>query len=211
MEQIGEETEQVTQAHGQRGPADHERRQQIIAVANEHFRNYGYSKTTIADLAKAINLSSAYIYKFFESKQAVGEAICRQCLGRIEAELHAIANEPKPAADRMRRLFQSLVKQSSQLFFKERKMYDTVLYSSREGWKSTETHESEVLAVIRQIVVDGRNSGEFERKTPLDETCRAIRLALRSVADPLLLERNLDTAEEDATAVANLVLRSLAS
>ncbi len=58
---------------GQRGPAEHDRREQIIAAANEHFRHYGYNKTTVADLAKAIGLSTAYIYKFFESKRAIGE------------------------------------------------------------------------------------------------------------------------------------------
>ena len=63
---------------GQRGPAEHERRDQIVAAAREHFRHYGYNKTTVADLAKAIGLSTAYIYKFFDSKKAIGEAVCGQ-------------------------------------------------------------------------------------------------------------------------------------
>lgn len=55
---------------------DHEVRDQIVAAATEHFRLYGYEKTTVSDLAKAIGFSKAYIYKFFESKQAIGEMIC---------------------------------------------------------------------------------------------------------------------------------------
>ena len=47
-------------------------------AANEHFSRYGYEKTTVSDLAKAIGFSKAYIYKFFESKQAIGEMICRE-------------------------------------------------------------------------------------------------------------------------------------
>ena len=55
-----------------RGPADHEVRDQIVTAATEHFSRYGYEKTTVSDLAKAIGFSKAYIYKFFESKQAIG-------------------------------------------------------------------------------------------------------------------------------------------
>jgi AcrR family transcriptional regulator len=63
-------------AAGRRGPADHAIRQQIMDAADAHFARFGYGKTTVADLAKAIGFSKAYIYKFFESKQAIGEAIC---------------------------------------------------------------------------------------------------------------------------------------
>ena len=40
-----------------RGPVDHEVRDQIVAAATEHFRLYGYEKTTVSDLAKAIGFS----------------------------------------------------------------------------------------------------------------------------------------------------------
>ena len=60
----------MTSTEGQRGPSDHNVRDQIIVAANEHFAHFGYDKTTVADLAKAIGFSKAYVYKFFDSKQA---------------------------------------------------------------------------------------------------------------------------------------------
>lgn len=39
-----------------RGPADHEVRDQIVAVATEHFSLYGYEKTTVSDFAKGLYL-----------------------------------------------------------------------------------------------------------------------------------------------------------
>ncbi|HEX4172899.1 MAG TPA: TetR/AcrR family transcriptional regulator [Acetobacteraceae bacterium] len=196
---------------GLRGPAEHERREQIIAAADEHFRHYGYSKTTVADLAKAIGLSTAYIYKFFDSKRAIGEAVCDRCLTGIRAKVAAIANEPKPASDRLRRVVLELTRQGAELFFNERKMHDIVASALAERWGSVECNEVELHAVIRRIVQDGRESGEFERKTPVDEACRAILLALEPVKNPLLLERRFDTLEEDAALLAGLVLRSLAA
>lgn len=72
-----------------RGPEDHEVRDQIVVAATEHFSRYGYEKTTVSDLAKSIGFSKAYIYKFFESKQAIGEMICANCLREIEDEVNA--------------------------------------------------------------------------------------------------------------------------
>jgi AcrR family transcriptional regulator len=199
-----------TAPRGQRGPADHERREQIMTAADEHFRLYGYNKTTIADLAKAIGLSSGYIYLLFESKQAIGEAICQRCLGRIQGELQLIAQERTSASDRIRRIYESLVKQSKAMFFNERKLHDIVVVSLTEGWESSTSHDVRLQSILRQVVVEGRESGEFERKTPLDETCEAIMQTLLPFSHPILLEKNLDRIESNATAVANLVLRSLA-
>jgi AcrR family transcriptional regulator len=195
---------------GQRGPVEHERREQIIAAANEHFRHYGYNKTTVADLAKAIGLSTAYIYKFFDSKKAIGEAACGLCLGKIAFSVQSIAEEQRPASERLRRVFLELARRGSALFFQDRKMHDIVAAALTEKWQSCETHDATLLAVIRRIVQDGREAGEFERKTPVDEASRAILLTLEPIKNPLLLEQRLDTLDADAAAIANLVLRSLA-
>ena len=39
---------------GQRGPAEHERRDQILELANELFSAHGYRKTSVTDIAKAV-------------------------------------------------------------------------------------------------------------------------------------------------------------
>jgi AcrR family transcriptional regulator len=195
---------------GQRGPAEHERREQIIAAAGEHFRHYGYEKTTVADLGKAIGLSKAYIYKFFESKQAIGEAVCGMCLGEISAAAMAIATEPRPASDRLRRIFKDIAQRSGDMFFQERKLHDLAEISLTEKWATTYKYKENLLSVVLTVLRDGRENGEFERKTPLDETARAIMLALECVTHPALLLLNFDTLHEDAALMANLVLRSLA-
>ena len=64
--------------------------------------------------------------------------------------------------------------------------------------------------MLRSIVQEGRDTGEFERKTPLEEACRAILLTLEPIKNPTLLAQRLDTLDADAAAIAALVLRSLA-
>ena len=194
---------------GQRGPVEHERREQIIAAANAHFRHYGYDKTTVADLARSIGLSTAYIYKFFDSKKAIGEAACGLCLGEIASAIDAIAAERRPASERLRRVILELARRGSKLFFADRKMHDIVAAALAEKWQSVASHDAALLAVLRRTVQDGRDAGEFERKTPLEETCRAILLILEPIKNPTLLAQRLDTLEADAAAIAALVLRSL--
>ena len=197
---------------GQRGPADHERREQIIREADEHFRHYGYGKTTVADLAKAIGVSGAYVYRFFESKQAIGEAVCAMTLARIDADLMRIAaDEPRSAADRLRDIYRCLAERGLELFFKERKLHDLVLVAVESRWSSVMQHKQAMREVVRRVVGDGRAAGEFERKTPIDEITIAVFETLEPFAHPMLLElKQPAELEASVVAVSNLVLRSLA-
>jgi len=195
---------------GIRGPADHDIRNQIVAAANEHFSQYGYSKTTVSDLAKAIGFSKAYIYKFFDSKQAIGEAICANCLAEIVAAVeHALNVGGISSTERFRRLVKTLISTGVSLFFNDRKLYDIAAFAASESWPSSQVYDARIKRFVLQIVREGRESGEFERKTPLDETVDSIHLALRPFVNPLLLQYNLDFVETAPTLTSNLILRSL--
>ena len=195
---------------GIRGPADHDIRNQIVAAANEHFSQYGYSKTTVSDLAKAIGFSKAYIYKFFDSKQAIGEAICANCLAEIVAAVELAMNvDGISSTERFRRLVKTLISTGVSLFFNDRKLYDIAAFAASESWPSSQVYDARIKRFVLQIVREGRESGEFERKTPLDETVDSIHLALRPFVNPLLLQYNLDFVETAPTLTSNLILRSL--
>lgn len=192
-----------------RGPIDHGVRDQIVAAATEHFRLYGYEKTTVSDLAKAIGFSKAYIYKFFESKQAIGEAICTNCTREIEAEVRQSIEQAGRPAEKLRRMFKTLVEASLRLFFKDRKLHELTATAASERWQVTQTYEDRLRGMILEILLEGRESGDFERKTPLDETASAIFLVMRPYGNPLLLQHGFEEIEEAPGQLAGLVLRSL--
>jgi len=193
-----------------RGPAEHNVREQIVEAAQEHFSRYGYEKTAVSDLAKAIGFSKAYIYKFFDSKQAIGEAICSKTLSAIVAAVEeAVAGAPT-ATEKFRRMFKTLTATSVSLFFNDRKLYDIAASSAAEGWPSARAYAKRVRQILMDIIREGREAGEFERKTPLDETVHAVYLVLLPFVNPLLLQHNLDLIEDAPARLANLVLRSLA-
>ena len=193
-----------------RGPLDHSVREQIVDAAFEHFGHYGYEKTTVAELAKSIGFSKAYIYKFFDSKQAIGEVICANRLETImTAVLAAVADAPS-ASEKLRRLFRALTEAGSELFFHDRKLYDIAAVASRDKWPSTERYAERLLKLIESIVVEGRQAGEFERKTPLDEATYAIYMVMCPFINPVQLQFNLETAPTAAVILSSLILRSLA-
>jgi len=193
-----------------RGPVDHNVREQILEAAEEHFSHYGFDKTTVSDLAKAIGFSKAYVYKFFDSKEAIGEAICAKTLSAIVAAVEEAMAGASTPTEKFRRMFKTLTATGASLFFNDRKLHDIAAHSAGEGWPSARAYAERIRQILMEVVREGREAGEFERKTPLDETVHAIYLVVHPYANPLLLQHNLDLIEEAPAQLSNLVLRSLA-
>ncbi|WP_250626746.1 TetR/AcrR family transcriptional regulator [Pinirhizobacter soli] len=192
-----------------RGPVDHEVRDQIIKAATEHFSRYGYEKTTVSDLAKAVGFSKAYIYKFFESKQAIGEMICANCLHEIETEVKAAVAEADQPSEKLRRMFKGFTEATHRLLFSDRKLYEIAATAATERWAAVVAYEERVQTLLKEILQEGRQKGDFERKTPLDETAAAIYLVMRPYFNPLLLQHSFDYTDMAPGQLSSLVLRSL--
>ncbi|WP_355606887.1 TetR/AcrR family transcriptional regulator [Xanthomonas cannabis] len=192
-----------------RGPVDHDVRDQIVVAATDHFSRYGYEKTSVSDLAKAIGFSKAYIYKFFESKQAIGESICSNCLREIESEVCAAIHGTEQPAEQIRRLFKVITAASLRLCSDDRKLYEIAASAATERWKSVIAYEVRIQNLVREVLERGRQSGDFERKTPLDEATRAIYAVLRPYMNPALLQYRMGEVEEMPMLLSGLVLRSL--
>ncbi|WP_347557339.1 TetR/AcrR family transcriptional regulator [Robbsia sp. KACC 23696] len=195
---------------GQRGNADHERRHQIIAAAEQHFRLYGFRKTSVADLGKAIGVSSTYTYRFFESKKAIGEAVVASVLGRLDHELRQVVEAPGTATQRLRRFVELTLSKSLDIFFDGTHMHELVAAAVEENWVATYHHAAVLHDMIRELISAGRSSGEFERKTPLDDVSDGVAEALRLFYHPMSLQfRSRAELDRAMSTVVSLILRSM--
>jgi hypothetical protein len=52
--------------------------QKILDAAKRRFMHYGYSKTTMAELAVDCDMSPGNLYRYFAGKLDIAEAICRE-------------------------------------------------------------------------------------------------------------------------------------
>src|SRR5438046_10306785 len=79
-------------------------RARIMETADALFRRMGFAKTAVADIASELGMSAANVYRFFPSKNAIVEAICRRLLGELDEKAWAIARSRGPASARLERL-----------------------------------------------------------------------------------------------------------
>ena len=56
--------------------------QLIVDVAERLFRQIGFQKTTVADIARELHMSPANVYRFFAAKSEINEAVCMHLLAR---------------------------------------------------------------------------------------------------------------------------------
>jgi len=201
-----------TSQPGVRGALDHEVRDRIVVAAEARFRHYGYNKTTVADIATDLNISPAYIYKFYASKIAICEAILDVIVGRIDAALTGIAAEDAPASDRLRRLYRALLDHSVALYFEERKLHDMIVAGLDLRWQAVDRLKDSMRSAARAVIEDGRTRGEFESRTPIGDVVDAIWISLVPFAHPSVLAHL--SHDHDLTAyarhVSDLALRGLA-
>ena len=202
--------EPSTLTKGQRGPSEHANRSRILNAANSRFKNFGYEKTRVSQIARDIGISKAYIYKLFESKQALGDAVCRDRLTEILQHLDECVAAEKTASGKLRKLYAILVSDSVQSFFSDRTLYEICAISALDQWPSTVEFIAGVEDRLTAILQMGREVGEFERKTPLADVRSAIGRATMSLTHPMMLQYQLDDAQAAIVEVTTLILRSMA-
>src|SRR5260370_34757082 len=79
-------------------------RARIMGSAEALFRRMGFAKTAVADIAAELGMSPANVYRFFPSKNAVVEAICKRCLSDVEEKAWTVARSKASAAARLERV-----------------------------------------------------------------------------------------------------------
>jgi AcrR family transcriptional regulator len=133
----------------------------IVEVAERLFRQIGFQKTTVADIARELHMSPGNVYRFFTAKSEINEAVCEDLLGKIEAEAEKIAASCDTAAQKIRNLFGSVEKAYHQLFMFDHKLHDLVEAATIENWAIMPRHFEHMAALLAQIIAAGMASDEF--------------------------------------------------
>jgi AcrR family transcriptional regulator len=137
-------------------------RERILVVAERLFRQIGYQKTTVADIAKELRMSPANVYRFFDSKKAIHEGVARALMGEVEIEARRIASETGPAKPRLRELLKTIHRMNSERYVGDSKLHEMVEIAMEEDWDVCVAHIECVTGIIGQVLADGMASGEFE-------------------------------------------------
>jgi AcrR family transcriptional regulator len=147
-------------------------RERILVVAERLFRQIGYQKTTVGDIAKELHMSPANVYRFFDSKKAIHESVARVLMDEVETAANAIAARRDPAAVRLRELMVTVHRMNSERYVGDAKLHEMVAIAMEESWEVCAAHMERITATIGQVIAEGAASGEFDAAdVPLAAMC----------------------------------------
>ena len=161
-------------------------RQDIVDVAERFCRQIGYQKTTVADIAKSLRMSPANVYRFFDSKKSINEAVLARFKGELEESLSLIMAEPRPAGSRLREMLLTAHRINQARFADQQRMQEMVCAAMEESWDAIIAHIERFDMVLRRVVADGIARGEFRPMEPAHAT-GCIRTAMIRFMHPLLI------------------------
>ncbi len=136
-------------------------RERILVTAERLFREIGYQKTTVADIAKALHMSPANVYRFFDSKRSINSGVARRLMGQVEQASQSVAAGRRRAEARLRDLLATVHRMNSERYVGDSKMHEMVAVAMEEDWEVCKNHMECITGVIATVIADGVASGEF--------------------------------------------------
>ncbi|MDM7923014.1 MAG: TetR/AcrR family transcriptional regulator [Pyrinomonadaceae bacterium] len=189
-------------------------REAILDATDRLLARYGYKKMTIEDLANEVGIGKGSVYLHFSSKEEIALSHIDRIIERLKTRLVGISNESGDSVTKLRRM-----------------MIDRVMYRFESVQHYTQSL-NELLARLRaklldrrrryfeeeakifaRVIEEGKKSGEFECKDPM-ETARSIIDATNALLPYSLSVHELgerSEVENKITRIADLLLLGIVS
>src|ERR1700756_3548158 len=139
-----------------------ETRERIMIKADELFRQYGFVKTTVADIAAELNMSPANIYKFFSSKEAIIQASADRNLVVLTAAVHSHIVASGSALDRIEKVLLTIYRHNADILRNERQIFKLMIWAYEQKWDCAAAFDKFVLQTFAKLVKAGMSTGEFK-------------------------------------------------
>jgi AcrR family transcriptional regulator len=185
-------------------------RERILVVAERLFREIGYQKTTVGDIAKVLRMSPANVYRFFDSKKAIHEGVARVLMGEVEIEAQRIADAPGPATPRLRELIKTVHRMNSERYVGDSKLHEMVAIAMEESWEVCVAHIQRITENIGAVIGQGIASGEFE-KTDIPEAAMCTCHAMVAYFHPQMIAQGQKKPQPSIDQMVDFLLAGLAS
>jgi AcrR family transcriptional regulator len=201
-------------AHGEKRKAGRpavDRRDEILDAAEQLYEALGFEKVTVTDVARALSMSPANLYRTFVNRQAIDEAVTRRALSVIEdaawLEARKAATDP---VGTMRHLCMAISLKTRDLLFRSGRASDLCLAATRANWPPVRDFMDTLHGVIRHVVAEGQRQGLFRAEAPLDHTASAMVHAMCKVWHPMMLDAfGVDEIEAETDALVDLLLSAV--
>lgn len=185
-------------------------REQILDAARERFKQFGYNKTTMAEIAGDCRMSAANLYRFFENKQDIGAALACHCLSEDETRLRDVLKRPGLSArQRLESFITETLRYTYEQWEKQPRIGELVQDVISTRADLVNQHQQAKSAVLVELLKDGNATGEFDVPEP-EHTARTILMAILVLDVPFFLSMfSREEFERLGQNLSGLILKGL--
>ena len=139
-----------------------ETRERILHAAMNRIKHYGYGKTTMAEIAADCGMSPGNIYRFFEAKIDIAEAMARRHYSENQLESAAIARRKDIQPDeRLREIFFKRMRDNYNLFHENAKILEVAEVLGRERPMFSNEQMAHDRVFLSALLEEGADKGLF--------------------------------------------------
>ncbi|HUX56836.1 MAG TPA: TetR/AcrR family transcriptional regulator [Bacteroidales bacterium] len=181
-----------------------EYRKKIVIAAGQIFSRYGFKKTTMNEIAKAMKMGKSSVYYYFKSKEDIFEAVVLLEANTLRNELTTAIKSVESPIDKMKNYV--FVRMKS--FEKLSNYYNAIFDKNLDHFEFIETirekYDREELAILRLILYHGAREKVFNAVNS-EYTALAIQTTLKGLEVPLFWKKKEVNIESRLNAILDVL------
>lgn len=135
----------------------------ILEAARGRFRRYGYTKTSMSEIAGDCDMSTSNIYRFFKNKEAVISGIAQQFFALKEEIIrHEVRKAGVSSAQRLENMVIANLTFIYNEFSDSPHTSELVDYVHSKHFDMIKHHMEVETSLVAEILAQGNESGEFD-------------------------------------------------
>jgi AcrR family transcriptional regulator len=166
-------------------PEHQDMRENIVRVATEVFSRFGFKKTSMEDIARALRMGKSSIYYYFKGKEEIFQAVVDKEANLLRVKVKEILDSSLEAKEKLRsyvKLRMDVIKHLSN-YMEILKNDDLMNLELTEKFRKK--YDDEEITIVRQILEEGNKKGTFIIKD-LNLSALAIVTAMKGLEIPLV-------------------------
>jgi AcrR family transcriptional regulator len=157
-------------------------------------------------------MTHANIYRHFESKSALFDAITQIWLKPLEARLGEITDAPDPARDKLERLIFALFRAYHDRLDTNPQLFDLFVRAFRENRTLARQHRARIRTLIDRILEEGMSTGAFSFRNRSQAMSLTLDALYRFVQpEVVFLDKEIQrkTLESRLSATTSMLIKAL--
>ena len=134
-------------------------RDRILASAEDVIRRFGPAKATVVDVARALGVSHAAVYRHVATKAELRDLVVSRWMEATMAPLRAAAALPGPAPQRLRRLVDALIAIKRRRAADDPELFAAYRTLAADAQSVVAAHVNERVGVAATVIRSGGQDG----------------------------------------------------